>query len=229
MKAALKTLGYPMVMRGGEDCMLPAKAVALLAYIADCGVAGCVVNRAANLLWEGSEQANHRSLNQAVYAIRKAVGHNALTRKGDRLWINQDVIDADITTLEEALRSQDIHRVRSVYAGDFLDVSNVVFPAQFDDWRFAKAASIKKRISALERHPRLDVPPAVRESKLNWPVRSTPPSRPLLGRDDENDHLLSFLLTPGPARCALITGSPGIGKARWRSRSWFDYQTNGCS
>ena len=127
----ISLLGPLRVVREGQALDLPSrKAQALLAYLAlPPGRRHARVHLAA-LLWGGmgDKQARH-NLRQCLSVLRRALGDRAVTGAGDRVYLDADVVEVDVATLERV----DGESAAGLGDGDLLEGLNVGEEA-FDDW-----------------------------------------------------------------------------------------------
>ncbi len=138
----LAFLGAPRIERDGAAADLPAKAVALLAYLAAQN-APQPRERLLDLLWPASyADAGRKNLRNALWAIRKALGEETLVAGDDSITLGPDVW-VDTRALERALRpvarngapSPDgIASALQLYRGPFLDTLAVPDAPDFEIW-----------------------------------------------------------------------------------------------
>ncbi len=127
--------GFRVRRDGAELTRLAAhkQQAALLAYLA---VEGPVTRDALIVLFwperEG-EKARH-SLSQALYALRKELGEEALQARGDRVGLNPEV-DVDVKALAAAGRAELWREVVELYRGPFLERFQLAQAAGFEEWR----------------------------------------------------------------------------------------------
>ena len=96
--------------------------VALLAVLALAGGRAVTREKLMGYLWPDRDSDGARQLlNQAVYALRKALGDEALLSDGDDLRLNADVLQSDTAELEAALARSDHERAIRLYSGPLLD------------------------------------------------------------------------------------------------------------
>jgi serine/threonine-protein kinase len=95
------------------------RRLALLALLAAAGSRGISRDRLTALLWPdaGTEQARH-SLDQALYAIRRALGGEAL-QGTSTLHLNSSIVETDIGEFDVAIQGRQLERAVSLYWGPF--------------------------------------------------------------------------------------------------------------
>lgn len=139
----LAFLGAPRIERDGVAADLPAKAVALLAYLA-LQETPQPRERLLDLLWPASyADAGRKNLRNALWAIRKALGDEALVA-GDASLALSPAVWVDTRELERPLHRltassgapppDDIAAVLHLYRGPFLDTLTVPDAPDFEIW-----------------------------------------------------------------------------------------------
>jgi DNA-binding SARP family transcriptional activator len=112
------------------------KRLATLAIIASDPVAGATRDELAALLWPESDESRARNaLYQAVAAIRRDLGSDALIAgaAGD-LRLNERFVTSDIGDFQTALAQGDLERAVAHYAGPFLDGVHIREAPEFERW-----------------------------------------------------------------------------------------------
>ena len=129
------------------------RRLAVLALLARAGRAGVTREKILALLWpdEVDERAR-RSLNQAVYSLRRDLGaEDALLGTKD-LRLNLDFIAVDSVEFNDAFAANDLDRAVQLYAGPFLDGFFIPKAPDFERWVEAERASLARDYAtALER------------------------------------------------------------------------------
>ncbi len=149
MTARLHFLGMPRLERDGETASLPAKAIALLAYLA-ASEGPQPRDRILGLLWaESAEDAARKNLRNLLWAVRRGLGDDAIAADADRLALG-DGVWADVRQLERAAESvggrqrpapgpaPDLRAVLALYRGPFLDGLSLADAAEFELWALAE-------------------------------------------------------------------------------------------
>jgi len=137
-RLAVTVLGGFQIRLDGVAVGLPTrKSQALLAYLALTPGQAHPRDKLAALLWGGIHDASARnSLRQALFAIRKAVGHGALVTEGLTVILKPDAgeVDADAFGRSVANGSPEaLVRAADLYRGDLL-AGLVVDEAPFEEW-----------------------------------------------------------------------------------------------
>src|SRR6266853_5409370 len=103
----LALLGRFELSRTDGPVELPNKKLAaLLAYLACTAPEPQSREKLATLLWGSHfETLARQNLRQALFRLRRAVGHHALMSDGDDVWLAPGVIDCDVARLK-ALRGE---------------------------------------------------------------------------------------------------------------------------
>ncbi len=124
-------LGVPQVERDDQPVELPAKAVALLAYLA--GAPGPVPrDRILGLLWgESAEDAARKNLRNTLWTIGRALGDGVVRTEGDRLALNEAVW-VDSRGWPPANASPEA--ALELYRGPFLDGLTINEAPEYELW-----------------------------------------------------------------------------------------------
>ena len=105
------------------------------------------------LLWpDEPEDKARRSLNQAVYSLRRDLGgEDALLGTKD-LRINLDLLEVDAVEFHDAIASGDLERAIELYGGPFLDGFFIPRAADFERWVEGERSTLAREYAeALER------------------------------------------------------------------------------
>ncbi len=111
----------------GQDGPLRGKTVqrqriALLAVLAVAGERGMSRDRILGLLWpESPEDRARRSLSNALYELRRALGDNAILGSGDDLRLNPADVASDVAEFEAAIQNGEPELAVQLYRGSLLD------------------------------------------------------------------------------------------------------------
>ena len=121
---------------GGPAPALPKRrAQAALAVLAVCGDLGCTRERLLALLWPESDEASARhGLRDALHAIRRALGPEAVPSSGSHLRLDSSVVRSDAGSFTEALGSGRLADAVGVYGGPLLDGFHVDDAPEFERW-----------------------------------------------------------------------------------------------
>lgn len=128
------------------------RRLALLALIAAGPEAGTGRDRLAALLWPDtdSDQAR-RFLADSLYALRKALGAEAIRAAGDNLQLGTSVVACDVVDFRRALARGDHEAAAALYTGAFLDGFVVPDAAEFEQWADTMREELaRQRAGALE-------------------------------------------------------------------------------
>ena len=137
----LELLGT-IALRGGGGGARPVPAAAqqkrplgLLAILGVGGRRGLSRDRIETYLWPESSTARAKhALDQLVYAIRQALGSDAVHSTGCELRLNPDVVRADVWEFEEAIRARQWAAAVSHYKGPLLDGFSVADSRELESW-----------------------------------------------------------------------------------------------
>jgi DNA-binding SARP family transcriptional activator len=109
--------------------------LALLAVLAAAGNRGMSRDKLAALFWPDSDEERARhSLRQNLYAVRTALGADAVRSVGPALTLDETVITADVSEFRAALTSGDRERAVSLVRGPFLDGFYLQGASEFERW-----------------------------------------------------------------------------------------------
>lgn len=174
----------------------------LLALLAVAGTRGCSRDTLVAKLWPETPTGRaRRRLSHALYALRKELDGDPFTLAGDRIWLNQDVVRADVTEFLEALAAGDEVRAAALYGGPFLDGFHLPGSGAFEEWLDAERSRLEElRAGALERL-------AGEAEAAGDPARASGRWRELLASDPYNSrtalHLVESLRAAGEPAKAL--------------------------
>jgi DNA-binding SARP family transcriptional activator/tetratricopeptide (TPR) repeat protein len=129
------------------------RRLAVLALLARAGRAGVTREKVLALLWpDEPEDRARRSLNQAVYSLRRDLGGEDTLLGSKDLRLNTDLIEVDVIEFEDAIRSGDLDRAVQLYGGSFLDGFFLPRFSEFEQWvETERTALAHEYASALER------------------------------------------------------------------------------
>jgi TolB-like protein/DNA-binding SARP family transcriptional activator/Tfp pilus assembly protein PilF len=124
----------------GEDGLITGPAaqrhrVALLALLAAAHPDGMSRDKLIAHLWSERDTEHGRNLlKQAVHALRRALGEEAILAAGDELRLNPEVIPSDVTEFGDAFARGDHARAAVLYRGPFLDGFFLRDAPEFERW-----------------------------------------------------------------------------------------------
>ena len=134
----LNTLGGIRVIADGRlvaGAAAQPRRLAVLALLARAGRPGITREKILALLWPGEpEERARRSLNQAVYSLRRDLGGEDALLGAKDLRLNLDRIEVDTIEFDDALKEGDFERAIVLYEGPFLDGFFVPRAAEFERW-----------------------------------------------------------------------------------------------
>lgn len=135
----LRLLGSPSIGQEGEPIRGPAtqrRRLALLGLLAAYRDAGISRDKLLGHLWpETDTQRGRHLLSNAVYALRRALGREAILSNGsDGLRLNPDCVRVDLWDFLDALEQGELERASRLYAGPFLDGLFLSDAAEFERW-----------------------------------------------------------------------------------------------
>lgn len=109
--------------------------LALLALLAASHPRAVSRDKLVAYLWPESDAAHARNLlNQAVHALRRALGEDAILSTGDELRLAPGVLQCDVMAFEDALAAGDLERAVNVYSAPFLDGFFLSDAPEFERW-----------------------------------------------------------------------------------------------
>ena len=152
----LNTLGGICVIANGgvlAGAAAQPRRLAVLALLARAGRAGATREKILALLWpDEPEDRARRSLNQAVYSLRRELGSDDALLGSKDLRLNLDLIEVDVIEFEDSVLADDVERAVQLYAGPFLEGFSVPRARELDQWIEAERASLAlDYAAALER------------------------------------------------------------------------------
>lgn len=128
----LRLLGRPVAERDAHPVDLPAKALALLGYLAAAS-GPQPRERILGLLWgESAEEAARKNLRNTLWTIRKELGEDAILAQGDRLALGP-AVSVDARRLS-AFPLDDPAGLLALYRGPFLDGLSLSEAPEFELW-----------------------------------------------------------------------------------------------
>lgn len=144
MSYRFRTLGS--VSLEGPDGPVTGRAtqqrrLAVLSLLATAPSATLRRDQIVRHLWPDTEQAKARHLlSDALYALRKALGEDAVVSSGDEeLRLDSDIVWTDVGTFEAAVEAGDYEEAVELYGGSFLDGFHVSRAPAFERWQERQA------------------------------------------------------------------------------------------
>ena len=132
----LRLLGGASIDAGSGPLGGPVAQRRRLALLALLAVSPAVSReRVAALLFpeDDAERARH-GLSNALHAIRKVLGREAIVAVGDELRLDPALVTSDVAAFERALAAGEHERAGVLYGGPFLDGFAVPDAAEFERW-----------------------------------------------------------------------------------------------
>ena len=151
----LHTLGG-LAVHGPDGAVTGAAAqprrLAVLALVARGGARGIPRARLVELLWPDADDAQgRRALAQAIYALRRDLGHDEAILGTQVLQLHGDHVGSAVADLEAALGSGDRQRAAALYTGPFLEGFRLSASPEFERWADDERAALEHRVhDALE-------------------------------------------------------------------------------
>lgn len=131
--ASIEADGIPL---GGT--VAQRRRLALLALL-EGSAGGMSRDRLAAYLFPEADATRARgALSDAVHAVRKALGKDALVAIGDELRLDPGVVSSDVAEFEAAVTAGDLSRAVSIYRGPFLDGFFVADAPELERWVTAR-------------------------------------------------------------------------------------------
>jgi len=119
------------------------RRLAVLALLARAGRPGITREKILALLWpDEPEERARRSLNQAVYSLRRDLGDEDALLGAKDLRLNLDRIEVDTIEFDDAIKENDVERAIRLYDGPFLDGLFVARAGEFERWVEAERAAL---------------------------------------------------------------------------------------
>src|SRR4051812_7174796 len=117
------------------------RPLGLLAIVALGGRNGASRDRVEAYLWpESGGSAARHSLDQTVYAIRRAFGSDAILSSGRELRLNPDVIQVDVWEFDAAVSQSQWAAAAERYTGPLLDGVHIANSRELESWIDAERA-----------------------------------------------------------------------------------------
>jgi len=117
----------------------------LLAVLALAGRQGLPRDRIEAYLWpESSASLAQHSLDQAVYAIRQALGSSFILSSGRELRLNPELVQVDTWEFEEAIRAHQWAAAVELYKGTLLDGFHFTDSREFESWIDSERSRLRR-------------------------------------------------------------------------------------
>jgi DNA-binding SARP family transcriptional activator/predicted ATPase len=128
------------------------RRLALLALLAGSHRHPISRDKLTGYLWPERDDEHARNLlSQAVHALRRVLGADAIVSRGQDLWLNPALVSSDVAEFEGALAAGELERGVALYAGPFLDGFFLPGAPAFDSWVEAERDRLHRAyLTALE-------------------------------------------------------------------------------
>lgn len=127
--AALESDGVPVA-----GTVAQRRRLALLALLARSPRGLSRERLAAYLFPDADAGRAHRAISDALYAVRKTLGKDAIVAAGDELRLDPAVLTSDAGEFESAIAAGALERAAALYRGPFLDGFFVSDAPEFERW-----------------------------------------------------------------------------------------------
>jgi Tol biopolymer transport system component/DNA-binding SARP family transcriptional activator len=168
----IRTLGGLSVSDGERllgGALAQPRRTAILALLARAGERGMPRDRILALLWPDlAEERSRPNLAQAIYALRRDLGHDETIVGTGEVRLNPEFVSSDCLRFEAACRAARWQEAAELYRGPFLDGFTLAGAEQFNRWVDTERTALEHRfVAALEKlavaaSERGDHPDAVR-------------------------------------------------------------------
>jgi len=120
------------------------RRLGLLAILGLGGRQGLSRDRVEAYLYpESADERARHALDQAVYAIRHALGSEFILSTGRELRLNPELVQADLWDFEEAIRAQDFTAAAGLYKGTLLEGFHFADSRELESWIDAERARLR--------------------------------------------------------------------------------------
>ncbi|MDP1860165.1 MAG: BTAD domain-containing putative transcriptional regulator [Gemmatimonadaceae bacterium] len=122
------------------------RRLALLALLAASPGGAMGRDRLATYLFPDADTARaHGSLSDALHAVRRVLGREAIRAVGDELRLDPKLVSSDANDFERAAEAGETERAVSLYCGPFLDGFSVPDAVEFERWADGERARLAAR------------------------------------------------------------------------------------
>jgi eukaryotic-like serine/threonine-protein kinase len=169
----LELLGTPCLRDDTRSVPLAAqqkRRLGLLAILGLGGKQGLSRDRIEAYLWPESSGAHARhALDQAVYAIRQALGSDSILSTGRELRLNPGFVRADVWEFEEAIRAGQWATAVGHYNGPLLDGFHFADSRELESWIDTERARLLVEYqTAIERLAKLSAEAGDHSQSVTW-------------------------------------------------------------
>ena len=127
--ASLESDGVPVAGTAAQR-----RRLALLALLARVPGGLSRERLAAYLFPDADEGRAHRAISDALYAVRKTLGKDAIVAAGDEIRLDPAALASDAGAFEAAIAAGELGRAAALYRGPFLDGFFVTDAPEFERW-----------------------------------------------------------------------------------------------
>lgn len=150
--AFLKLLGGASLETPAGPVTGPAaqrRRIALLARLALARGQGVSRETLIAALWpEQSEERGRHLLSDSIYRINQALEGDAIRTSGEQLWLNPEVVEADVAEFDTAVVAGDHEQAIELYRGPLLEGFHSGGSAELDQWFSAERSRLADQFAA---------------------------------------------------------------------------------
>src|ERR1700686_1407981 len=146
------------------------RRLGLLAILGLGGRQGLSRDRIEAYLYpESADERARHALDQAVYAIRHALGGDFILSTGRELRLNPDLVQVDLWDFEEAVRARDWATAARIYRGTLLEGFHLADSRDLEAWIDTERARLLGEYqTAIERLANLSVEAGDYSQSVSW-------------------------------------------------------------
>jgi DNA-binding SARP family transcriptional activator len=146
------------------------RRLGLLAILGLGGKQGLSRDRIEAYLWPESSEARARhALDQAVYAIRRALGSDFILSTGRELRLNPEFVNSDVWEFEQAIRARDWTTAAGIYRGTLLEGFHLGDSRELESWIDTERARLLREYqTAIECLANLSVKAGDHSQSVSW-------------------------------------------------------------
>ena len=120
------------------------RRLGLLAILGLGGKQGLSRDRIEAYLYpESADEHARHALDQAVYAIRRALGSDFILSTGRELRLNPELVQVDLWDFEEAIRARDWATAAGIYRGTLLEGFHLADSRELESWIDTERARLR--------------------------------------------------------------------------------------
>ncbi len=111
------------------------RQLAVLALLASASGSAPTREKMVGLLWGGSPEDRARArLSDSLYLIRQGLGEDAIVTEANRIRLNEELVQSDVTAFDRAIEAGRWQEAVEVYGGPFLDGFHLGGEGAFERW-----------------------------------------------------------------------------------------------